>query len=300
MEGNLGGIYDHNQLLRESDDILADRAQILAGILHERGLVYSFLPGSEAVMSAAETSAQDIAETDEPSAEQQPFFFKGYLDTLDAINDGRLSEATIPAAGIEELTSEFKVWFTNDKQSYLQELQSNDPGLMFTLSAAPNVLVEPLNLTYLAESIGKDQPYDTKVFVQLLRQFTAEELCKTDPSNGNKVLFGLFSNKPIPGLEGSVYEQREKLAELQVSKPFMRAPSQLEGLAYMYTLRAHGLNLSRGGKLDIPSYIRHFDLAEKDLGSGLYVPTTYLRSHGGAELGVSPTSESKNSLVVIG
>lgn len=257
-------------------DQLIDLAQEISDVARVRGIELPFATGAVAVEgamqeeadTATEVSASDIKES---LADQLLVAARGYKATVDALNGGRRKKDVLPEATDKAITAEFKEWLTEDKLAYVVAAQEANPDVRFTLVATPNVVASKEDLVKAAKAFGENQPYETYVWDELYKKYTPEQLSGTNPDNGNSVVFSLIPSSYTPGMDGTVAEQRGKLAKLQASNPDLKVPSPLEAVAYWQTLRAGGDQLADGSTFD-KTNIRHFDLPEQRLDDSLRVP----------------------------
>lgn len=221
--------------------------------------------------------------TPESLAEQLTAAYKGYETVASLLNDGRKKKEHVEIADRETIAKEFEAWLSEDKLAYVAKAMEADPELRFTLVATPNVVAKADEIIDLAKEFGKNQPYSTYVWSDIYGKYTPEQLSGTDPSNGNSTKFSLVPNKLDPALQGTVAQQRTRLAKLQEGSPFVSVPSVLEDVTFWNTLRAGGDSLSSGDVFD-RTYIRHFDLPEKRIDAWSFVPDSCVSGDGEPDL----------------
>lgn len=285
-------------------DQLIDLAQEISDVARVRGIELPFATGAVAVEgamqeeadTATEVSASDIKES---LAEQLLAAAKGYKATIDALNGGRRKKDVLPEATDKAITAEFEEWLTEDKLAYVVAAQEADPDVRFTLVAMPNIVATKEDLVKAAKDFGENQPYETYVWDELYKKYTPEQLSGTNPDNGNSVVFSLIPSTYTPDMEGTVVEQRAKLAKLQASNPDLKVPSPLEAVTYWQTLRAGGDQLADSSTFD-KTYIRHFDLPEQRFDDWLYVPDSYVYDDGRPNLINSNAQNGLHARVAVG
>ncbi len=166
------------------------------------------------------------------------------------------AEVMTEAAFVGLLERKEAEWQANGVMDYLvRELV--EKGSRPNLVATPNVLASWEQIRELAKEFGEDQPYETHVNNEFLRQYSPEELSGAPDAEPVRLsiipsAFNLES--------GTVEEQREWLEDKQTKQPELhyRVPSMLDAVQYWQTLRARGVALEGDGTLDM-TYIRHFD-----------------------------------------
>jgi len=100
-------------------------------------------------------------------------------------------------------------------------------------------------------------------------------------------------------MEGTVADQRDKLAKLQADNPDLKVPSVLDAVTYWSTLRAESGQPRGDGTFD-KTYIRHFDLDEQRLDVWLYLPYSYVYGPGKAYLFFSSVDDVYDARVSVG
>jgi hypothetical protein len=283
------------------DDQLIGLAQEISDVARERGLELPYATGVVAVEGATRATDTEVSTTDikESLAQQMLTASKGYKATIDTLNDGRRKRDILPEATHNAITAEFEEWLTEDKLAYVVTAQEADSDVRFTLVATPNVVATKEDLVKAAKAFGENQPYTTYVWDELYKKYIPEQLSGTDPGNGNSVVFSLIPSSYTPDMEGTVVEQRAKLAELQASNPGLKVPSPLEAVAYWQTLRAVGDQLADGSTFD-RTYIRHFDLPERRLDGWLGVPRSYVSDVGRPVLDDSGARSGDGARLAVG
>ncbi len=272
--------------------------QELLEAVHARNLNLSPALGS----IASEGATKDVAPTPltpEALAEQLDTAYEGYETVAKLLNGGRKKKEQIPVTDQETLAEEFKTWLSADKVEYVAKAMEADPELRFTLVATPNVVATADEIIAIAKEFGKNQPQATYVWSDIYGKYTPEQLSGTDPSNGNSAKFSLVPNKLDPALQGTVAQQRTRLARLQEDNSFLGVPSVLEDMAFWNTLRASGDGLTTGNVFD-RTYVRHFDLPEKRFGDWSGVPASYVGVGGGPNLSRSSVDFVNHARVSVG
>ena len=287
----------------QTNEWLVNAAQEIADVARERGLELPFATGVVAVegaLQAAETEVEAPApDAKESLPDQLSSAFKGYSAVIDALNDGRRKKDVLPVVTEEALLAELEAWFTDDKLMYVVAAQEADPNVRFTIVATPNVLVTPKDLIRAAKAFGQSQPYETYVWDELYGKYTAQQLSGTNPDNGNAVQFNLIPSSFTPEMEGTVVEQRAKLAKLQADNPDLKVPSVLDAVTYWQTLRAQGEQLADNATFD-RTYIRHFDLPEQRFSVWSRVPYSYVYVDGRSYLNFSYVQYDRGARVAVG
>lgn len=172
-----------------------------------------------------------------------------------------------------------------------------DNGNKPILLATPNVIASWDDLRSAAVNFGKNQPYETRVYGDLYRHYSAEELSGV-PIRGS-VRFGVMPSGYTRSLgQAPVDTQRERLEQIQAEQPSlgMRVPSVLEAIAYWYALRAKDGSVAGFDK----TYIRHFDLRPVRFGSWPVVPRSCVRGGGKPSLGNSGAEDDGDARVLVG
>jgi hypothetical protein len=160
----------------------------------------------------------------------------------------------------EDVREELSVWLTEDKLEYVAAAKEADPELEFTLVATPNMIISASLLQKLFTNFSQDE---TKNFGQLLSYFNPEELCGTDPINGNSTMFALIPNKVDERLYGDITKQIFNLEELQQSDlSSLKVPSVLEAAVYWFVLRNSQKLTNERGTLR-QTYVNHFNLTNQ-------------------------------------
>lgn len=282
--------------------------QELLEAVQARNLVISPALGSIASEGAITDVATEDVETPEtlPTpvspeslAEQLTTAYKGYETVATLLNDSRKKKEHVEITDRETVAKELEAWATEDKLAYIAKAMEADPELRFTLVATPNVVAKADEIIEMAKEFGNNQPYATSVWSDIYGKYTPEQLSGTDPSNGNAVKFRLIPNKLDPAMQGTVPNQRTRLAQLQVSTPFVGVPGVLEDITFWNTLRASGDSLSTGDVFE-RTYVRHFDLPEKRVGDFRGVPSSYVGGDGGPYLRDSSVGSDGLARVSVG
>jgi hypothetical protein len=248
--------------------------------------------GATAVKGEVAAAKVDVKET---IMGQLYFAGIGYQTIAEQINSSLSKKNRFEIAFQETIAAGLDVWLTQDKLDYVKEAIEVDPELQFTLVTTPNVLVNQGQLISLARNLGKK----TYVRDTLYAKYTPEQLSGIDHTRDNSIAFSLIPSKPDENLYGTAASQRVKLAELQKSHQFIKVPSVLEAITYWYALRAGGSTLSGSTAFDA-TYIRHFDLPEKNLVGWARVPDSYVRKRCRPELGDSYASLDGRARVAVG
>lgn len=270
----------------------------LLDVARARGFELSPALGSVA-SEGATTEVAPTPVTPETLAEQLGTAYQGYETVAKLLNGVRKKKEQIPVTDQETLAEEFKAWLSADKLEYVAKAMEADPELRFTLVATPNVVATADEIIDLAKEFGKNQPQATYVWSDIYGKYTSEQLSGTDPSNGNSAKFRLIPNKFDPALQGTVAQQRTRLAKLQEGTPFVGVPSVLEDMAFWNTLRATGDGLSSGNVFG-RTYIRHFDLPERRVVGWSLVPYSYVYGVGRPYLYYSNVDFDSRARVSVG
>jgi len=220
--------------------------------------------------------ARILAEALREQAQSAYTAYKTVADKLLGTKRGLLSKREV-AASMQELEQLFaakdKEWQANGVYDYLVEKLIAD-GARFNLVATPNIEASEAQVVALAESFGKDQPYETYVYDDLYRKgrYTSREW------SGNKgttpIRLSLIPSRFDGEMGyGRLNAQVEQLRERRAKQPELdvRAPSVLEAVTYWYSLRAQGDKLDDNSAYD-KAYIRHFDLEPKTVDGWRLVP----------------------------
>ena len=273
------GVTVSVEAAKQTDEWLIGAAQEIAEAARERGLELPAFAGTVAIEGAMQDTETAVEATAPDNKEsligQLPSAYRGYKAVVDTLNDGRRKKDVLTEASDEILAAEFEAWFTEDKLAYVVATQEADPNVRFTLVATPNVLAAPKDVIKVAKAFGEGQPYSTYVWDELYGKYTAEQLSGTNPENGNSIAFSLIPSTFTSEMNGTVVEQRAKLAKLQTDNPDLKVPSVLEAVTYWQTLRAQGEQLADSTTFD-RTYIRHIDLPEQRHDGWSCVPFSYV------------------------
>lgn len=203
--------------------------------------------------------------------------YRGYSEIAKATSAEVINEYEFT----ELLDAKMAEWRENGVMDYLVRdfvEHGNKPNLL----ATPNTLVNWNTLKQIAVDFGKNQPYETAIYEDVLSQYSAEELSGllTDGPLRFSVMPSGYTEqlgyKPVS-------DQLATLKQLQSDRPGlgMRVPSVLEAITYWQSLRERNGSVASFDK----TYIRHFDLEPKRLGRWLFVPLSNVYDDGGAYLG---------------
>jgi hypothetical protein len=302
MELDRNGVKVSIDVAEQTDEWLLAAVSEIADEAKERNLTIPSLAGNVAIEGSAQESTSIEVEplgTREAITLQLPYATKAYWRVGEQLNDSRDSSERLRIANEETLAAELETWLTDEKVAFVASAQEADPELRFTLVATPNTLASNKEITAVAKTFGKDQPYSTYVWDELYARYTPEELSGTNPESGSNVVFSLIPSKVDPELYGTVKEQQTKLAELQKANPDLKVPSVLEAVTYWQTLRAGGNRLADSTTFDT-TYIRHFDLPTKRVGGWRCLPGSCVGSVGGARLSYSSAGDDYNGRVSVG
>lgn len=300
IKGN-GGVVSVDPA-EQSDVWLIKAAQEIAEVAQSRGLELPGFAGAVALESAAKTMDRLTPEmVKESITEQLTISVIATEAVVQSLNAGRRKNNQLAPRSVERVAAELKTWLTDEKLDYVKAAMETDPEVRFTLVATPNVPVTPKDITKIAKTFGQGQPYETYVWEEVYGKYTAEQLSGTDSSNGNSVVFSLIPSKYTPKMNGTVPEQRTKLAKLQADNPELglKVPSVLESITHMQTLRAGGKRLVGNTTFD-ETYIRHFDLPEQRLGGWLDVPDSFVNDDGQPGLDFSGVQRGSGGRVSVG
>lgn len=238
----------------------------------ERGLELPAFAGAVAI-EANETANT----TKEALLAHLPTAYKGYKQTLRSlgINDSE-------AASQADLEEDLEDRLTDDVIEYIDRAQEDNPELTFELVASPNVLVDAKSLIFAGLSDTKPPLKKQDIEDPFMEQYTAQQLCKTDPSNGRAVNFWLIPSHPSQDMIGTPEERLSQLFESRAQNPNVQlgVPSPLDALAYGETIMAaYYLEERFPGweelELDVTPII-HFDLPVRNAGQNNFsVPESY-------------------------
>lgn len=281
-----------------SNDQLAQATQEFAVAAQERGLEIPAFAGSVAVEAASESKV-DPADIKEALTGQLDTSFKGYLSQVEQINKNRSEEDKIEAGDAETLTTEFEAWFSEDRQANMAEAMEVDPELTFTLCAVANETVTPDEIIEDAREFGKEQPYKTTVYPEVITQYTPEEVSGTNPENGKKFKFVAIPSKFTPELFGKVKAQQDTLAELKKDAPFLEAPTPLVGMTFLHTRRAMGDKLVGDGTAN-KTYMRSYGMEDKPFGRYRCVPSLVVLDYGKLVVDYSDVQRDSVGFALVG
>lgn len=154
-----------------------------------------------------------------------------------------------------------------------------------TLVIVPDKVFTWAKIKKLAVEFGKDQPYETYIYEDLYKLYSAEQL--SGKATGSDYRY-LFIPKKFNVKSDTVDNQRNANTDKHV-------PSVLEAICYWYTLREQGEELNFD-----TTYIRHFDLPEKRFGGWLSVPSSYVYDVGEPNLYGSDAERGSNARLAVG
>ncbi len=289
------------EVSKKSDEWLLNTAEEIAKEANARGLKLFF--GNVAVETVITNSERDPIETNKLVVEQMGQSFKAYDSIIYLINQSKNNNLIKPV-GIHKFKSEFKKWLGEDKLAYINQSMKTDPNLNFTLVATPNIPLTPRQFKDVAIKFGeKNQPYPTHMYIwdELYDQYTPAQISGSK-EDSNKVNFSLIPSKSTENMHGTVSYQREMLDKLQQDKPFLRAPSLLEVVAYWISLGTQtGTSKDLDPNIFSKTDMLHFDLPEKRVKDHyLAVPRSYIFSDGNPSFDYSSPGFDCNARVVVG
>lgn len=225
-------------------------------------------------------------------ATQAESSYKGYSEVARQLGAEVASEQEFT----ELLADKMQQWRENGVMDYIVRdfvEHGNKPNLL----ATPNVVRDWHDLRSLAVEFGKSQPYETYVYDDLYRHYSAEELsgAKAD----GKLRFSIMPSGDTKQLGYNTAEtQQTILSQLQAEQPNLdlRVPSVLEAITYWHTLRS-----KNGSVADFNlTCIRHFDLKPVRVGSWLRMPGSYVGDNGEPILGLSNAGGDHDACVLVG
>lgn len=271
----------------QPDEWLVSAAQEIADAAKERGLELPFATGVVAVEGAMQDdetgeTTLDPSDVKETVKGLLGFAYIGAQTTTEQINGSRKKKEQIAIAGQETAEAEFEEWFDADRLAYVKKTMEANPNLTWTLLATPNVTVTADEFLAGTRKFGEGQPYKTKVWSDIAKQYTPEEISGTDPSNGKAFKFKLVPNEFSSEVSGKVAIQKANLNELQEEYPFLEATSPLEDLNWLNAKRAAngGKPLVGSGMADA-TYMRSYGLKPKRVDGYLSVPGLCVFGDGG-------------------
>lgn len=194
--------------------------------------------------------------------------YQGYSEITKQLGAEPLSKQEFS----ELLDVKMAEWRENGVMRYIvRDFVDNDnkPNLL----ATPNIVTGWDDLRSAAVNFGKKQPYETYVYDELYRHYSAEELSGV-PTEGS-VRFGVMPSGYTRSIgQAPVDTQHERLEQIQVEQPSlgMRVPSVLEAITYWYALGAKDGSVADFDK----TYIRHFDLRPVRIASWPLVPFSFV------------------------
>lgn len=198
--------------------------------------------------------------------------YKGYSEVARQLGAEVASEQEFT----ELLADKMQQWRENGVMDYIVRdfvENGNKPNLL----ATPNIIADWQTLRATAVKFGKSQPYETYVYDEQYRHYSAEEL-SGQPSDG-KLRFSVMPSGYTERLGYNTAEaQQTILNQLQAQQPNLglRVPSVLEAITYWYTLQSKN---GSAANFDLTDII-HFDLKPVRIGSWLLVPVSYVYDDG--------------------
>lgn len=288
----------------QTDELVLAAILELAKVAQNRGLELSPAVGGVALAASEHdnvAASELLSDTKEALLEQLGTTYDGYNAVINTLNEGRRAKKNrIELASSDELAAEFSGRLTQEDIAYVAATQEKDPEVTFTVVATPNVLVDSKEVAKAGRAFGKDQPYNTYVDDSFYAGYSAEQLSGTNPGNGNKVQFSLFSSKFTPELEGTVPEQQAGLIELQAKNPdvYLKVSSILEDITYCQTLRAADHKLTGNGTFNL-TYNRKFDLPALPLDDWSCVPRSCVDDRGKPSVDGSSVDDRRDGRVSV-
>lgn len=176
-------------------------------------------------------------ETRESLTEKLGYAHAGYTEVVESINVGR-NENKIEPATPQQLILEFEEWIDQSRLDYINAQMEADSELSYVLVTTANETVTPDEVTEVLTSFGYAQPNNTEIWSLVLNKYSPQEVSRTDPLNGKKLLFKLIPSRLHPNMYGTVKQQKAKLAQLKINHPFLDSTSPLENATYLRTKRA--------------------------------------------------------------
>ena len=141
------------------------------------------------------------------------------------------------------LAVQLEKWTTDGSLAYLQEWLGQNPGHKIYLSASPSREIERKELVAAAHRFGADQALPT-VFGRVRNNFGSNEYyigAYGNPAAGNDgeaLPVSLTVWTDMPNMEeGKVFRQQQALRETQRTVGSAAAPSPLQTLGFLHTLR---------------------------------------------------------------
>lgn len=290
-------LTDLENALRKNPDMMLDRADL--AFLYELnrdidGFGYERDPRIDEIK--ANRGEKDLPEIirllPEILVAQAESSYKGYSEVAQQLDTEVSTEQEFSAM----LDAKMSEWQKSGVMDYLVRdfvVNGNKPNLL----ATPNVIADWQTLQAVAIQFGERQPYETYVYDELYRHYSAEELSgeKTD----GKLRFSIMPSGYTRRLGRSPAEtQLASLQQIQAEQPRLsaRVPSVLEAITYWHALRAKNGSVSGFDK----TYIRHFDLKPVRLGSWLRVPDSFVYDVGKPHLDYSYAEGEDDGRVLVG
>ena len=218
--------------------------------------------------------------------------YKGYSEVARQLGAEIASEQEFT----ELLADKMQQWRENGVMDYIVRdfvENGNKPNLL----ATPNIIADWQTLRATAVKFGKSQPYETYVYDEQYRHYSAEEL-SGQPSDG-KLRCSVMPSGYTERLGYNTAEaQQTILNQLQAQQPNLglRVPSVLEAITYWYTLQSKN---GSAANFDLTDII-HFDLKPVRIGSWLRVPGSYVIGGGEPVLSYSDAEFGDDARVLVG
>jgi hypothetical protein len=218
--------------------------------------------------------------------------YKGYSEVARQLGAEIASEQEFT----ELLADKMQQWRENGVMDYIVRdfvENGNKPNLL----ATPNIIADWQTLRATAVKFGKSQPYETYVYDEQYRHYSAEEL-SGQPSDG-KLRFSVMPSGYTERLGYNTAEaQQTILNQLQAQQPNLglRVPSVLEAITYWYTLQSKN---GSAANFDLTDII-HFDLKPVRLDSWLFVPYSCVGDDGLPALSGSSAGDGGVARVLVG
>ncbi len=289
MEFKVNGLKVEINPAELHDDQLTGLAQEVFTTANERGLELPVVSGALAVEGVMRTAV--VAETHESAEVKETIAgllspaYSGFQATVAQINMSRKKKELfgkkeqLTVVDQETVAAEFAEWFDQGRLAYVARAMEANPRFTWTLLAIPNETVTADEYLAGTRRFGESQPLPTKIFSNIVKQYTAQEISGTNPSNGKAVKFKLVPNKYSPEIYGNVATQKAQLAEHQAETPFLEATTPLEDLTWINTKRASGDKLV-GSQTTHATYMRNITLEPKRIDGRTCVPDLFVNDDG--------------------
>lgn len=287
----------------QPDELLLGYNQQLGG--EEQATDLSLLSGAVAIEPTVNTTETHVSKAESLVMGQKAESFRALQSVVDVLNHSKYKKHEVKPIENQEFSKSLKEWLSEDKLAYVNKAMEADPELSFTLVATPNLVLTRGQLYETTLELGKNRSHPTYVADHIeddiYAKYSPVELHGTEIGNENPLIFSLIPTKLNEGMEGTVSEQRARLAELQKENQFLRVPTILEAVTLWELLGNQGVT-SETPNVMFKTYVRHFNLPEQkqSYDDSSCVPESLIRRDGHNGLYFSNVSWDRPARIAVG